>query len=111
MSGNRDETTIPCKECKTQLKFKANDRMVCCDCLRYRTGLGIESSAAAACCACAVEWLLQQLATPFHQRHICLPRLMYGLPLMQLVVVPKNNDDKGKGKGKEEQKEAKPAAA
>lgn len=30
VAGARDETTIPCKECKLQLQFKANDRMVCC---------------------------------------------------------------------------------
>jgi hypothetical protein len=28
VAGARDETTIPCKECKSQLQFKANDRML-----------------------------------------------------------------------------------
>ena len=28
VSGSRSETTVPCKECKSQLKFKAEDRMV-----------------------------------------------------------------------------------
>jgi hypothetical protein len=28
VSGSRSETTTPCKECKAQLKFKADDRMV-----------------------------------------------------------------------------------
>lgn len=28
VAGARDETTVPCKECKSQLQFKANDRML-----------------------------------------------------------------------------------
>lgn len=28
VAGSRSETTISCKECKTQLKFNADDRMV-----------------------------------------------------------------------------------
>jgi hypothetical protein len=101
VSGSRTETTTPCKECKSQLKFKADERMVSTTLKSIRV-------------VCWVHRLV--VLSPCESCWTCVPpangtlRMFTFMLCLQLVVVPKSDNDDKKGK-KAQKKDPEPAAA